>query len=121
MAPGTTLAPLPERLGYLAAAPPGWVLGWVSGMLGGVPVIAFRSRGGSTPGSSTASVGAASSITWGRTSTWRPTSPCRGGSQDHRDGRPLLGSSGGQGGEQQQQERHDALPPGRGDRMYEIN
>ena len=41
MRPGTPLVPLPERLDYLAAAPLGWTLGWVSWMLCAVLLIAF--------------------------------------------------------------------------------
>jgi hypothetical protein len=41
MAPGSPLAPLPERLKYLAAAPPGWTLGWASWMGCAVLLVAF--------------------------------------------------------------------------------
>jgi hypothetical protein len=41
MRPGTALVPLPERLDYLAKAPLGWTLGWVSWMLCAVLLIAF--------------------------------------------------------------------------------
>jgi hypothetical protein len=41
MRPGTPLAPLPERLAYLARAPLGWSLGWGSWMLCAGALIAF--------------------------------------------------------------------------------
>jgi hypothetical protein len=41
MRPGSPLAPLPERLGYLAGAPPGWTLGWATWMLCGLALVAF--------------------------------------------------------------------------------
>src|SRR5260370_6328896 len=41
MRPGTPLVPLPERLDYLAEAPLGWTLGWVSWMVCAVLLIAF--------------------------------------------------------------------------------
>jgi hypothetical protein len=41
MRPGTPLVPLPERLDYLAAAPLGWTLGWVSWMVCAVLLLAF--------------------------------------------------------------------------------
>jgi hypothetical protein len=41
MRPGSPLVPLPQRLGYLAGAPPGWTLGWATWMLCGVALVAF--------------------------------------------------------------------------------
>lgn len=41
MRPGSPLTPLPERLDYLAAAPPGWTLGWMVWMLCAAALIAF--------------------------------------------------------------------------------
>src|SRR5262245_21262893 len=41
MRPGTPLASLPERLDYLAGAPLGWTLGWVTWMVCAVLLIAF--------------------------------------------------------------------------------
>jgi hypothetical protein len=41
MRPGTPLVSLPERLDYLAGAPLGWTLGWVSWMACAVLLIAF--------------------------------------------------------------------------------
>jgi hypothetical protein len=41
MRPGSPLAPLPERLQYLAAAPLGWSLGWATWILCSAALIAF--------------------------------------------------------------------------------
>jgi hypothetical protein len=41
MAPGTPLAPLAERLDYLAGGPIGWTLGWVCWMLCAVLLVTF--------------------------------------------------------------------------------
>jgi hypothetical protein len=41
MAPGTALAPLPQRLEYLAASPAGWTLGWACWMLCAAMLVAF--------------------------------------------------------------------------------
>jgi hypothetical protein len=41
MSPGTALAPLPERLEYLARAPAGWTLAWACWMLCAAMLIAF--------------------------------------------------------------------------------
>lgn len=41
MSPGTPLAPLPERLNYLAGSPLGWTLGWCCWMLCAILLIAF--------------------------------------------------------------------------------
>jgi hypothetical protein len=41
MSPGTPLAPLPERMAYLAATPVAWTLGWVSWMLCALLLVAF--------------------------------------------------------------------------------
>jgi hypothetical protein len=41
MRPGTPLVPLPERLEYLAGAPLGWTLGWLTWMVCSVLLIAF--------------------------------------------------------------------------------
>jgi hypothetical protein len=41
MRPGTPLAPLPERLEYLAGSPAAWVLGWASWMLCAVLLLAL--------------------------------------------------------------------------------
>jgi hypothetical protein len=41
MSPGTPLFPLPERMMYMAAAPIGWTLGWLSWMLCAVALVAF--------------------------------------------------------------------------------
>jgi hypothetical protein len=41
MSPGTPLAPLPERMAYVAAAPVGWTLGWVSWMCCALLLVAF--------------------------------------------------------------------------------
>src|SRR5262245_12671558 len=41
MRPGTPLAPLPERLDYLAAAPVGWTGGWAVWVLCAAVLVAF--------------------------------------------------------------------------------
>src|SRR5438105_12869173 len=41
MAPGSPLVPLPERLEYLAEAPLGWTLGWISWMICAVLLVSF--------------------------------------------------------------------------------
>jgi hypothetical protein len=41
MSPGSPLVPLPERLTYLAAAPPGWALGWACWMLCTLVLVGF--------------------------------------------------------------------------------
>ena len=41
MRPGTPLAPLTERMDYLAQSPPGWTLGWVCWMACAVFFILF--------------------------------------------------------------------------------
>jgi hypothetical protein len=41
MRPGSPLVPLPQRLEYLAQAPPGWSLGWATWMLCGGALVAF--------------------------------------------------------------------------------
>src|ERR1700675_289901 len=41
MRPGTPLAPLPERMAYLAAAPIGWTFGWVAWTLCALLLVAF--------------------------------------------------------------------------------
>jgi hypothetical protein len=52
--PGTPLAPLAERLAYLAGTPPGWSLGWATWMLCAVALVTFLAAAAQRLGESAA-------------------------------------------------------------------